>query len=77
MTQSCVHLHKFIILSAVVVPASGFIVRKFLGSHFHCTWTTGPKACVTPTNGITHMLVQRLLRYLHACAEWAHTRHTM
>lgn len=26
---------------------------------------------------VLHTLVQRLLRYLHACAEWTHTRHTM
>ena len=42
-----------------------------LDSHFCCTWTIGQKACAMPTNGNTHVSVQRLLRYVRVHAEWA------
>ena len=53
--------------------------KSFLifNSHFRCTWTTGPKACATPTNINTVVSDQRLFRYVHVRAEWAHTRHTL
>ena len=36
-----------------------FFDLQFFGSHVCCTWTTSPKACAMPTNGNTHMSVQR------------------
>ena len=48
-----------------------------LASHFRCTWTTGLKACGTPTNTNMHVSVQRLLRYVHARAELVRARHTL
>lgn len=50
---------------------------SILGLHFCCTWMTGPKACAMPTNTNTLVSVQWLLRYVHACAEWAHKGHTL
>ena len=51
---------------------------SILSSHFHCTWTTDPKACATPTNGNTHVTARSYWdTYVHSHAEWVRARHTL